>query len=172
MILSTKVNSVNIHTPIISPIIRQRNNKLDPSLGRSIDHSVKPLNIDRGLAILPSLKVDACITCALSSVLRETVWISRGISVVEAPGTHNVQAGLFSCRKAAQRILFVLQLIRIIHQLGLVTYILEGEVVSVTPSKIKILAIELKLVTLDSNKVLLRTLRTSLSAQKARSKNK
>ena len=101
MIPSPQVNSVNIHPPIISPVVRQRHHKLNPRLGSRIDNLVKPGHINDARPVgVPPLEDRLRATGAFVAVLRES---RRGVGyvlVVEAPCAEDFQPGGAGCGHA------------------------------------------------------------------------
>lgn len=98
MILASKVDSVHVHTTIVCPIVGEGNDELDSDLGGGVNNLVEALNIDSRLAIVPSLKDDLG-SRTLAAVLRKTVRVVGGVLVVEAPGSEDLQAGIFGRRQ-------------------------------------------------------------------------
>jgi len=56
MILSTKVDRVDIHASIISPVVSECNHQFDPGIGRRVDNLVEGFHIDGRLAVCPALE--------------------------------------------------------------------------------------------------------------------
>jgi hypothetical protein len=96
MILSPEIDGINIHSSIIGPIVRQRNNQLHADFRCRIDDFVKTGNIYRRLAILPALEYDFCGSSSFAAVLRQAGWVVGCILVVETPRAENFEAG-FLC---------------------------------------------------------------------------
>jgi hypothetical protein len=96
VILPPQVDSINIHAPIISPIVRQRNNELHTHFRRGIDDFVESRNVYRRLTIrAPALEDDFRAAGAFAAVLGQAGRVVGGVLVVEAPGAEDLEAGLF-----------------------------------------------------------------------------
>lgn len=70
MVLPTKVDSVDIHTAVISPVIGESDDKLNADFCRRIDYLVKVGDVDGRGAIRKPLKDRIRCACTLASVLR------------------------------------------------------------------------------------------------------
>ena len=100
VVLPAQVDGVHIHPPIISPIVRQRNNQLNVGFARSINNLVKSLHVDSRLAVRsPALENNIRAPSAFATVLRQAGRVVSGVLVVETPGAEDLEAGLFRGRQ-------------------------------------------------------------------------
>jgi hypothetical protein len=90
MVLSTKIDGVDIHASIVGPVVGKGNNEFNASLACGIDNFVKSLDVYSRLAIGPALEDDFGASSALTTVLWETFRDVCDILVVETPCSENV----------------------------------------------------------------------------------
>ena len=101
MVLPAKVDRVNIHASIISPVVRERDHQFDSGFGCSVDNLVKGFYVDRRLAVCPALEDDFSATGAFPTVLWKAFWDVCDILLVESPCTEDIQTS-FLCGGQAQ----------------------------------------------------------------------
>lgn len=163
VVLSTKIDSVHVHSTVISPVVGQGNDKLDVGPLRGADNLVKGLEaslavVDGWFAILPVLEVNLGRTSTLTAILGETVGIEGAVAVVEAPGTEDVEASVLGGLQAkvdVRLILYKRQCLCHGSSIGVAqTYVVEGKVIGIGASKVKVLAVQLKLGSLGVDKAL------------------
>lgn len=170
MVLPAEVDSVHVHAAIISPVVGQGHNEFHVGLGRGVHYLVEWLHVNSWLAILPKLEYDLRRAGALATVLRETLGVVSGVLVVEAPGAENLEAGVLGSGEALFDIVLVLleMSVRTVeisaYKRGEVTHVIEGEVVGIGSSVIKVLVIKLELPVFDSHKAL-RSVRLAVVAR-------
>jgi hypothetical protein len=95
VVLPPKVDSIHIHPPIISPVVRQRDNQLDADFRRRVDDFVETRHVDRRLAVLPALENDFRGSRPFAAVLGQAGRVVSGVFVVEAPCAEDFEAGFF-----------------------------------------------------------------------------
>lgn len=100
MVLATEVDSVHIHTTIVSPVVGKRYNELDAGLGGSIYDFVKRGDIDGGCAVGKSLEDNLSRTSSLATVLRQAIGIIGLIFVVETPCSEDFETSVLGSGQA------------------------------------------------------------------------
>jgi hypothetical protein len=164
-----------VHPAVISPIVCQSNDKLHASLLCRLDDLVKRRKIDLLGPVRPPLHHIGTGTCTFTAILRKTIRKGGAILCIEAPCTHGVQPGFLCGGKASFDVRLELYTVRTFMNVKLTlavvkicsrrdiflknnrydaayTYIVEGEVVCVTTSEIKVLPIELEHVAIGRDK--------------------
>lgn len=96
MVLAAKVDSVDIHTTVVGPIVGQGNNQFTTHFLRSIDDLVERSQVDGGSAVRPGLEDDIGGSCTFVAVFRETAGDVGCIFVVEAPGAKDGETCLLA----------------------------------------------------------------------------
>jgi hypothetical protein len=94
MVLATELNSVHVHTTVISPVVSQGDKKLHVGFLSRCDYFVKWRQIDFGFAVFPPLHDIWTGSGTLSAILWEATNYGSAVSIIETPGAHNVQTGL------------------------------------------------------------------------------
>lgn len=94
MVLSTKIDSVDIHASIIGPVVCESHNELDAGLARGIDNFVESRDINRRLAILPALENDWSASSTFTAVLWKSSRIICDVLVIETPRSEDIQTSL------------------------------------------------------------------------------
>jgi hypothetical protein len=100
MVFSAELNSVNVHTTIVGPVVCQSNEEFNIGLLSSRDYFVEGCEVDLGLAIVPPLQNVWTGTSAFTTVLWETTGDCCAISIIEAPSTHHIQSSFLGSREA------------------------------------------------------------------------
>lgn len=96
VILPPQVDSIHVHPPIISPVVRQRDDQFHADFRRRVDDFVETRHVDRRLAVLPALENDFRGSRPFAAVLWQTSRVVSGVFVVEAPCAEDFEAG-FLC---------------------------------------------------------------------------
>ena len=106
----TKIDGVDVHTTIVGPVVGEGHDQLDISLLSGLDNSIELLEtsgsvVDGDTSILPFCEPS---TGPVLKVLWQTVGVESGVSVVEAPCSHNLKANLSGSLQAGKVIGVVL----------------------------------------------------------------
>lgn len=70
MVLPAKVNSKDVHTTVVGPVISEGDNEFDSDLSGGIDYLVKLGDVDGRSAIGPPLENSIGRTRSLATILR------------------------------------------------------------------------------------------------------
>lgn len=70
MVLSTQVESVDVHASVVRPVVSKGHDELDANLCGSFDHLVKRADINGGSAVGKPLEDHISSAGTLTSVLR------------------------------------------------------------------------------------------------------
>jgi hypothetical protein len=108
VVLPTKVDGVDIHASVISPVVRECHHQLDSGLACGVDNFVKGRHINRRLAVCPALEDDLSASGAFPTILWKPFWDVSDILLVEAPSTEDIQTSLLRSGQAQLDICLVL----------------------------------------------------------------
>lgn len=129
MVFPAKVDRVNVHASVISPVVGECHYQFDSGLGRGVHDFVKSCHVNRRLAVCPTLEDDFSATCAFTTVLWKSFWNVSDILLVEAPSTEDIQASLLCGGQAQLDICLVLSSELMMFLRGdVMTYVIEREV--------------------------------------------
>lgn len=109
VVFSAEVHGVHVHAPVISPVVGERDQKLDTSLFGSLDNFVKAGQVNGGGAIgIPPLEDDLRWTSTFPSVLRKAIGNVRLVFVIETPCPEHRETGILGSRQPVFDVLLIL----------------------------------------------------------------
>jgi hypothetical protein len=130
VVLASQIDSIDIHAPIISPIIRQRDNQLHTNFRRGVDDFVESRNIYGRLTIrAPALEDNFCTAGAFATVLGQAGRVVGGVLVVETPGAEDLEASLFGGGEAEFDVCLVVvegEVLKVYNMSACVWFFLDG----------------------------------------------
>src|SRR6478609_5737514 len=98
MVPAAKVDCIDIHTTIISPIVSQSQNEFHVGSLSSFNHNIKLAQINLDASVLLKELHDSVLST--STVLRQTTRDISPVVVVEGPGAHDFETSVFCKLKA------------------------------------------------------------------------
>lgn len=101
MVLPAQVDSIHIHPAIISPVVRQRDNQLNPRPLGSPDNLVEWFEVNHRRAVVPPLEDDLGCSGAFAAIIREAPFNGCDVFIIEPPCAEDIEAG-FLCGGEAE----------------------------------------------------------------------
>lgn len=145
MVATAKIDSVNVHTTVISPVVGQSQNKLHVGRFSSLNNDIKlaQINLDSSISLEP-LENSVLGT---SVVLGQATRRECPVVVMESPGTDNLETSILGSFQAEFDILVVVgsPLRKSVFTRNITwcrSYNVEGEIVGIASSKEEILSVK------------------------------
>lgn len=96
VIFTPKVDRIYVHPAIVCPIVREGDDELDANLGCRINYLVEFGDVDGRGAVRKPLEDSIRRSCALATVLWQTLGIVCSILVIKCPCPKYFEASIFS----------------------------------------------------------------------------